>query len=271
MKECSCVRQIVFSHRAIICNLQNPQHIIMSVLDFFPVHEKQNLGKIPKDEFKSCVFGFDGMQNLPNKELNVPNDFPWALKSDDVTEIVGQYIHKPFVSILEVGSHIGTSAAVFANTIKNNPDSYVVCVDTWLSDVADYILRKDGVKHNLTHGYNHTLFDRFIQNIQNNGLENTVIPFRLPSIQAGQILYFYGIQFDIIYIDAAHEYLNVKMDLDLYWNLIANDGFFFGNDYNIDGVKRAVDEFVKTRGLTLYTIPTTLLDNCQQKMWIINR
>lgn len=31
------------------------------------------------------------------------------------------------------------------------------------------------------------------------------------------------------------------------------------------------DEFVKTRGLTLYTIPTTLLDNCQQIMWIINR
>ena len=217
------------------------------------------------------MFGFDGMQNIPNKELNVPNDFPWALDNDDVKEIVEPYLQKPFISILEVGTHIGTTATRFADAIKHNPESYIVCVDTWLSDVADYVLRQDGVKYNLTHGYNHTMFDRFIQNIQNNGLENTVIPFRLPSIQAGQIMYFYGIKFDVIYIDAAHEYLNVKMDLELYWNLIADDGFFFGDDYNINGVKRAVDEFVKERHLKLYAIHKKIMDNCQQILWIIRR
>lgn len=243
----------------------------MSVLDFFPVNEKKCLGKIPKDEFKTCVFGYDGMQNIPNKELNVPNDFPWALDNDDVKEIVEPYLQKPFISILEVGTHIGTTATRFADAIKHNPESYIVCVDTWLSDVADYILRKDGVKDNLTHGYNHTMFDRFIQNIQNNRLENTVIPFRLPSTQAGQIMYFYGIKFDIVYVDSSHEYLNVKMDLELYWNLVSNDGFFFGNDYKINGVKRAVDEFVKERHLKLYVIPKKIMDNCQQILWVIRR
>ena len=168
-----------------------------------------------------------------------------------IDEILLPYRKNEFINIIEVGTHIGTTATRFANAIKNNENSYVLCIDTWLADVADYLLRKDGIKYNLEHGYNHKLFDFFIKNIQNNKLENVIIPFRLPSLQAGQILYFYGIKFDIIYIDASHEYLNVKLDMELYWNLLANGGLLFGDDYNIEGVKKAVDEFVKNKNLEL--------------------
>jgi predicted O-methyltransferase YrrM len=241
----------------------------MDVLDFFPVNEKKKLGKLNKNDIKNVVFGFDGMINLPKKDILVENNFPWSLPIEFIVEILLPYRKKEFISIIEVGTHIGTTATRFANLIKDNENSYVLCIDTWLADVADYILRQDGLKNHLESGYNNNVFDRFIKNIQNNNLENTVIPFRLPSIQAGQILYYYGIKFDVIYIDASHEYLNVKLDLELYWNLLTDDGLLFGDDYNIEGVKKAVDEFVKNKNIELLVKENNFFNGQQQIMWII--
>lgn len=243
----------------------------MSVLDFFPVSERSHLGRLTNSSIKAVVVGCDNMKTLTNKNLQVENNFPWSLSQEKISSILQPYINKDFIAIAEVGIHIGTTATRFAKCILDNKDSYVMCIDTWLADVADYVLRKDGMKYNLKEGNDHVLFDRFIQNIQNNGVETSVIPFRLPSLQAGQILYFYGIQFDIIYNDASHEYLNVKQDLELYYELLAEDGVLFGDDYNIDGVKRAVDEFVSTKGLTLVLEEGRFFDNVQQIFWKIER
>jgi hypothetical protein len=52
--------------------------------------------------------------------------------------------------------------------------------------------------------------------------------------------------FDFIYIDASHEYSDVKSDLDLSYQLIKSDGYISGHDYEKDrfpGVVKAVDEF----------------------------
>jgi predicted O-methyltransferase YrrM len=241
----------------------------MSILDFYPVHEKKNLGRLTNSTITSVIFGCENMIALKNKNLFVENNFPWSLSQNRINQIVEPYLKKDFVAIAEIGTHIGTTATRFANCIKNNKDSYVMCIDTWLADVADYIIRKDGMKYNLKEGNDHILFDLFLQNIQNNNLESTIIPFRLPSIQAGQILYYYGIKFDIIYIDASHEYLNVKYDLELYFELLANGGTIFGDDYNIDGVKRAVDEFVANKNLKLVLQQGIFLDNVQQIFWNI--
>lgn len=244
----------------------------MSILDFFPVNEKLNLGKLPNKLIKNTIFGRDNMINLPNNNLEVANNFPWSLTQEAINDIVTPYLNNDFISIIEVGTHIGTTATRFANAIKSNPESYVLCIDTWLTDVSEYILRKDSLNVNMRPGNDHVLFDLFIKNIKNNSLEETVIPFRLPSMQAGQILYYYGLKFDIIYIDASHEYLNVKYDLELYWNLLEKNGTIFGDDYNISGVKRAVDEFVKENNLELIINNGKFFDNIQQITWhIINK
>ena len=243
----------------------------MSVLDFYPVEEKKDFGRLNNSTIKSLVFGCDNMTTLTNRNVQVENNFPWSLPQDKIDTIVQPYLKKDFIAIAEVGTHIGTTATRFANAIRNNHDSYIMCIDTWLADVADYILRKDGMKYNLIEGNDHTLFDRFIQNIKNCNVEASVIPFRLPSLQAGQILYYYGIQFDIIYIDASHEYLNVKYDLELYYELLAEDGVMCGDDYNIEGVKKALDEFVSTRCLDLIFEEGRFFDNVQQIFWKIRR
>lgn len=241
----------------------------MSVFDFYPVHEKKYLGRLSNSEIKSAIFGCDKMLSMTNKNLEVENNFPWSLPKRKIESVLRPYLQKDFVAIAEIGTHIGTTATRFADFIKSNPDSYILCIDTWLSDVADYIIRRDGMEYCLRQGNDHLLFDLFIQNIQNNKLEKSVIPFRLTSLQAGQILYYYGIQFDIIYIDASHEYLNVKHDLELYFELLSPGGTMLGDDYNIDGVKRALDEFVGAKNLKITLEEGEFLNSVQQIFWKI--
>jgi len=48
----------------------------------------------------------------------------------------------------------------------------------------------------------------------------------------------------------------VVEDISLYYSKLKKGGLFSGHDYDWEGVKRAVDEFVKTCNLDLY-IETT--------------
>ena len=114
-------------------------------------------------------------------------------------------------------------------------------VDTWLGRVYEYLIN-EYTDQFLNDSNSPDLFNLFMKNIINNNLQNTIIPFRLLSICAGRILYSYGIKFDIIYIDASHDYYDVKLDLLIYWELLDNKGTFFGDDYNLPGVRKAVDE-----------------------------
>jgi len=60
---------------------------------------------------------------------------------------------------------------------------------------------------------------------------------------------------DFIYIDAAHDYESVKMDLDAWWPLVSECGVIAGHDYDDDhsGVIQAVDEFFADKGVVYIT------------------
>jgi predicted O-methyltransferase YrrM len=65
-------------------------------------------------------------------------------------------------------------------------------------------------------------------------------------------------ELDFVYIDAQHHYEAVKKDIQLWWPKVRRGGILAGHDY-LDGtreqgkygVKSAVDQFVRTKGLTL--------------------
>ena len=67
-----------------------------------------------------------------------------------------------------------------------------------------------------------------------------------------------GVLADAIYIDASHEYLDCKTDMEAYWELLRDGGIMFGDDYDWPGVKRAVDEFVAFRMLQLTLQPAVI-------------
>jgi predicted O-methyltransferase YrrM len=57
------------------------------------------------------------------------------------------------------------------------------------------------------------------------------------------------LQADVIHIDAAHEYDDVKEDIRLWWPLVRPCGVLLGDDYTHywPGVVQAVDEFANEK------------------------
>lgn len=58
---------------------------------------------------------------------------------------------------------------------------------------------------------------------------------------------------DFVFIDGSHEYLDVKTDLELYFNKVKRGGIIAGDDYNtgFPGVAQAVNEFFDAKRLKL--------------------
>ena len=60
---------------------------------------------------------------------------------------------------------------------------------------------------------------------------------------------------DFVYIDGNHSHDFVEEDITLYYPKLKRGGLLAGHDYDIESVKQAVDEFVVTHNLTLYSQP----------------
>ena len=50
---------------------------------------------------------------------------------------------------------------------------------------------------------------------------------------------------DLAIVDASHEEEDVYQDLCNYWEVAADNGFLFGDDYSWDGVRLAVERFAR--------------------------
>jgi predicted O-methyltransferase YrrM len=141
------------------------------------------------------------------------------------------------VDIVEVGTWKGTSAIEMATVCSRmGIPAKIICVDTWLGSP----------EHFSDNGRYDDLYNTFVKNVKSKGFGEVIVPLALPSLQAIEVLKKYQVRPDVIYIDAAHEYLPVKMDMDAYWEILKPGGFLLGDDYHHTwpGVFQAVSEFV---------------------------
>lgn len=158
--------------------------------------------------------------------------------------------------IAEVGSWKGRGTRAMAD---NLPEGGVIyAVDTWRGTPADTHMRElEGKPEDW-------LFNQFIANIGENLLhrvtkvvENgveyphdiyTVRPLREESVTAAHYLGedCYHVKFDMVFIDAAHDYEAVKNDILAWRKYLAPGGLLCGHDYEKGrgGVVQAVNECV---------------------------
>jgi predicted O-methyltransferase YrrM len=153
-----------------------------------------------------------------------------------------QIIKHPDIKIVEVGSWLGLSTRIMATELKKLGYGCLIAVDTWLGSPEHY------ETYNLDE-----LFQKFISNTKQAGLEEYILPFRTSSCQAAQFMINKQIEVDVIYIDAAHEYEPVKLDIELYWKILKPGGFMLFDDYAWPGVIKAVDEHCLLHNLQLST------------------
>lgn len=140
-------------------------------------------------------------------------------------------IHK---SIVEVGSFMGRSTRALADNTRGT----VTAVDTWAgSDEEEHRKLLEGKPKDW-------LFEEFQRNMA--GCKN-VFPLQRFSVDAANALR--GHLFDFIFLDASHDYANIKADILAWRPLLAPWGLFSGHDYQTGapGVIQAVDELLLNR------------------------
>lgn len=128
--------------------------------------------------------------------------------------------------ILEIGSWLGRST----RALGDNTPGWVWAVDTWQGSEEHQQL--------LSQKPQDWLYESFLRNMQ--GLSN-VMPMRMSSLEAS--LRLEGADgFDMVFIDAAHDYQSVKQDIEA-WSVLCRPGALLcGHDYNWPEVRKAVDE-----------------------------
>lgn len=138
-----------------------------------------------------------------------------------------------YKNIVEIGSFMGRSTRALADNTRGT----VTAVDTWEgSDEEQHRKLLEGKGSDW-------LFNEFQNNMA--GLTN-IRPFKAPSISAANHAAECKKTFDMIFIDASHDYENVKADILAWGPLLAEGGTLAGHDFHVGapGVMRAVDELL---------------------------
>jgi SAM-dependent methyltransferase len=152
----------------------------------------------------------------------------WFTYPELYTQAVQQFADGKFV---EVGSWKGRGAAFLGVEIFNSGKPIqLYCVDTWKGSIEHQDM--DCIK-------NDSLYNEFINNTK--PIDSVITPLRMSSLEAA--MQFEDNSIDFVFLDASHEYEDIKADIEAWYPKVKPGGLFAGHDYEWDGVRRAVDEF----------------------------
>lgn len=155
--------------------------------------------------------------------------------------------------VIEVGSWKGQSSVSLGKALEAlGPGRQLLCVDTWLG-AGEFWDDHDDMRYQglgLVNGFP-SVYYQFLANMVHTGLQDVVVPFPVPSTLGARWCQRRGIQADVIYVDASHEYEDVAQDLHQWWPNLRPGGVLFGDDYTEywPGVKRAVAEWSQATGI----------------------
>jgi len=137
---------------------------------------------------------------------------------------------------VEVGSWKGKSSAYMAVEIANsNKDIDFYCVDTWEGSIEH-----QGMKELPK------LYDIFLDNMK--PVEEYYFPLKISSLGASKK--FKDNSLDFVFLDASHEYRDLKEDIEAWLPKVKFGGILAGHDYYTQGtdwfpgVKQAVNEML---------------------------
>ena len=170
-----------------------------------------------------------------HKWLDVPN---MLVLNDVISDINPKYI-------LELGSWTGAGST--KHILDKAKNAYLVCIDHWSTNEKDYIQDEfgaDQVKEISEHIK--TLWEVFLLNTWD--YQDRLTPVRAKTTEGLKILGKLNIPFDLVYIDAHHDYKSVLHDITMVYKFWPN-AIIVGDDYTWNSVKKAVHEFADGNNL----------------------
>ncbi|MBU3615459.1 class I SAM-dependent methyltransferase [Polynucleobacter sp. Latsch14-2] len=156
--------------------------------------------------------------------------------------------------IADVGVWKGQSTIFMAEICRElGLDAKIYAIDTFLGSPEHWnTARTDGMFESLklSNGYPR-LYYTFLNNVLASGVEGMIIPVPNTSANAQVIFKRMNIKFDLIHIDAAHEFKPVLDDLEIYWEILNGGGILVGDDWPWEGVQKAAEHFAGQKNLNL--------------------
>jgi predicted O-methyltransferase YrrM len=138
-------------------------------------------------------------------------------------------LHKRLASFeaftaIEVGCFEGRSTVWFADFLKNNSDSELICIDTW--EGGEEIVRTNQ-KFNME-----VVKENFSNNVDQHPYKDQIRVFGGTSeVHLSNLLSAYYQTVDFIYLDGSHTQRDTLVDLTLSLLLIKKDGIIVVDDY----------------------------------------
>ena len=147
---------------------------------------------------------------------------------------------------VEIGSWKGRSSSYMAVEIFNSRKNIKFdCVDTWCGSV-EHLDPNSFYFHQELITDKDWLYYQFLQNTR--PVCDIITPIRMTSLDAVSL--YENRSLDFIFIDASHEYEDVKKDIIAWYPKLKLGGIIAGHDYtSYDGVKQAVDEILINKNL----------------------
>lgn len=178
-------------------------------------------------------------------DVLAPDMQGWSSNSPVFEEIINEL--KPKL-IIEVGTWKGCSAIHMAKTcLKYYDDFEILCIDTFLGSVEHWVDQGGALFNGIKNG-RPMIYEQFLSNVRHAKLEQYITPLPIDSINGSEILKKIGVQADLIYIDAAHDYVSVRLDVSNYGDCLRNGGYMLGDDWFHPPIKQAVwDTFGKDK------------------------
>jgi predicted O-methyltransferase YrrM len=135
------------------------------------------------------------------------------------------------------GAEIGVQTGVYSEVLlKNNPNLQLMCVDPWRA------------YHGVTQEQSDKVYDWAISRLE--PYKDRVTILRETSVEAARNVP--DASLDFVYIDGAHDFNNVMLDILHWYPKVKRYGIFSGHDYYIffrGGVVRAVDTFTQAHNI----------------------
>lgn len=176
---------------------------------------------------------YDSIEVLPY------NPIGWYYNGPEISKLFSQ--HKPKV-VIEVGCWAGLSTIHMASLLPSG--GVIYAVDHWLGS-EEHQPGQPCWSPTLPF-----IYQTFLSNVIHAKQTDKIIPLKMTSVEASE--YLAGLEADLIYIDAAHDYDNVYADLNAWYPFVKGHGILCGDDWFHPPIKKAVNQFAQENGLKVH-------------------
>lgn len=187
----------------------------------------------------------------------------WFVQENLFTQMVLSCNDIDEYHFVEIGSWKGKSSTYMGVEIINSGKRIKFdCVDTW--EGSKEHLDPENVSYEPLLKIPNGLYNEFLKNIE--PVKSVINPIRMPSIDASTL--YEDNSLDFVFIDGAHDYFNVKQDIEHWLPKVKSGGWIAGDDYVWPPINMAVKEMFNEKQIT--SIRSAAYQGAEQT-WLVQK